>query len=320
MRDIHQCEHRCQFAAVVRVDDDVANAVTDQVRDPVLEDGNPADRQHRLGTLRAQRPESRRQARTQEHRAHCAIMAPRIRSCRCPNPQLVQLVSDPYLRRVRVGPLDRSDLALAELVLADACAFDRATEVADEKLFGRGGLVFLDADGVPVPAAVTAVPAIAVVDSGIDASRLDFTGRVRAQVNLASLTPNSPGDGRGHGTFVAGVAAGAISGLAGAAPSAPIVSLDVANDAGQARVSDVIAAADWILANKTAHNIRVANFSLGAAAGGRPRRAAHALRHVRAAGRLRGGAAVPRLQRRRAGQAPVQLAARASPSPRRFAA
>jgi serine protease AprX len=127
--------------------------------------------------------------------------------------------------------------------------------------------VLKDPSCVPVPAAVTAAPAIAVVDSGIDASRLDFAGRVRAQVNLASLAPNSPGDGRGHGTFVAGVAAGAVSGFAGAAPSAPIVSLDVANDAGQARVSDVIAAADWILANTSSYNIRVANFSLGAAAG-----------------------------------------------------
>ena len=36
---------------------------------------------------------------------------------------------------MRVGPLDRSQLVAAELVLADACAFDRATEVADEKLF-----------------------------------------------------------------------------------------------------------------------------------------------------------------------------------------
>lgn len=39
---------------------------------------------------------------------------------------------------MRVGPLDRSQLADAELVLADACAFDRATEVADEKLFEPG--------------------------------------------------------------------------------------------------------------------------------------------------------------------------------------
>jgi GNAT superfamily N-acetyltransferase len=37
---------------------------------------------------------------------------------------------------MRVAPLDRSQLADAELVLADACAFDRASEVAEEKLFG----------------------------------------------------------------------------------------------------------------------------------------------------------------------------------------
>jgi GNAT superfamily N-acetyltransferase len=36
---------------------------------------------------------------------------------------------------VRIAPIDRSQLAAAELVLADACAFDRATEVAEEKLF-----------------------------------------------------------------------------------------------------------------------------------------------------------------------------------------
>ncbi|HUS32743.1 MAG TPA: GNAT family N-acetyltransferase [Kofleriaceae bacterium] len=39
---------------------------------------------------------------------------------------------------MNVGPLARARLAEAELVLADACAFDRATEVADEKLFGPG--------------------------------------------------------------------------------------------------------------------------------------------------------------------------------------
>ena len=107
-------------------------------------------------------------------------------------------------------------------------------------------------------------PAIAVVDSGIESSRSDFDGgsRVTAQVNLSSMTPNSPGDGRGHGTFVAGIAAGSANGRAGAAPNAKVVSLDVMNDAGMARTSDVIAACDWILANKSTYNIRVANFSL----------------------------------------------------------
>ena len=55
-------------------------------------------------------------------------------------------------------------------------------------------------------------PTIAVVDSGVDAGAGAFGGRLLGQVNLASLTPNSPGDGYGHGTFVAGIAAGAAAG------------------------------------------------------------------------------------------------------------
>ena len=103
---------------------------------------------------------------------------------------------------------------------------------------------------------------IAVVDSGIDASRPEFAGRIAANVNLTSLPGNSSGDGRGHGTFVAGIAAGAMGGRGGAAPTAKIVSLDVMDDQGMAKTSDVIAAADWILANKAKYGIRVANFSL----------------------------------------------------------
>jgi serine protease AprX len=106
------------------------------------------------------------------------------------------------------------------------------------------------------------LPAIAVVDSGVDRSRPDFGGRVLTQVTMTSLLPNSPGDGRGHGTFVAGIAAGSASGYAGAAPTAPIVSIDVMDDSGMAMTRDVIAAADWILQNKDRYNIRVANFSL----------------------------------------------------------
>jgi serine protease AprX len=105
-------------------------------------------------------------------------------------------------------------------------------------------------------------PTIAIVDSGIDASRPDFGGRVVKQVTLTTLPMNSPGDGRGHGTFVAGIAAGSASGYTGAAPTANLVSLDVMDDQGMAWTSDVIAAADWIYRNKDAYNIRVANFSL----------------------------------------------------------
>jgi serine protease AprX len=121
--------------------------------------------------------------------------------------------------------------------------------------------------GTPLNPAPQA-PTIAVVDSGIQANRADFDNgsRVAANVTMTGLSNNSPGDGRGHGTFVAGIAAGSASGYAGAAPNARILSLDVMDDSGMARTSDVIAACDYILANKTALNIRVATFSLHSSA------------------------------------------------------
>ena len=94
--------------------------------------------------------------------------------------------------------------------------------------------------------------------------RTDF-GEPRAgerQPHDAART-NSPGDGRGHGTFVAGIAAGGADRLHRAARRRPtLVSVDVMDDHGVARTSDVIAAAQWILANKAQYNIKVANFSL----------------------------------------------------------
>jgi serine protease AprX len=106
------------------------------------------------------------------------------------------------------------------------------------------------------------VPAIAIVDSGIQPGRSDFGNRVLASVKFSTLPDDSPGDGRGHGTFVAGIAAGGADTYTGGTPQAPLVSLDVMDDHGVARTSDVIAACQWILANKSAYNIRIANFSL----------------------------------------------------------
>ena len=109
-------------------------------------------------------------------------------------------------------------------------------------------------------------PAIAIVDSGIAAGRADFGGRVAASVNLyTGGGANSAGDGRGHGTFVASIAAGQALGYVGMAPSAPLVSLDVVDDLGRGSVSDLLAACDWLLANHGRYNIRVANFSIYAA-------------------------------------------------------
>jgi len=67
--------------------------------------------------------------------------------------------------------------------------------------------------------------------------------------------------------MVAGIAAGSGVGYAGAAPNAPLVDVDVIDNAGQAYVSDVIAGIDWVIANKAKYAIRVANLSFGAPAG-----------------------------------------------------
>jgi serine protease AprX len=108
-------------------------------------------------------------------------------------------------------------------------------------------------------------PTIAIVDSGIDKNRADFDlgARVVARQVFTSLPQNPLTlDGRGHGTFVAGIAAGSAPGLAGVAPNANLIDLDVIDDNGMALTSDVIKAAEWIYNNKGKYNIRVANFSL----------------------------------------------------------
>ena len=111
-------------------------------------------------------------------------------------------------------------------------------------------------------AGVGGAPTIAVVDSGVQSGRSDFGSRLLPQVNLSTLTPNATGDDRGHGTFVAGIAAGNGNTMAGAAPSAKILPIRVMDQNGMAMTSDVIRAAQWIFENKDAYNIRVANFSL----------------------------------------------------------
>ncbi|MDX6512604.1 MAG: serine protease AprX, partial [Gaiellaceae bacterium] len=111
------------------------------------------------------------------------------------------------------------------------------------------------------------LPAIAIVDSGIDATKTDdFGDRVVESVNLASTSQGATGDQEGHGTMVAGVAAGASADHPGAAPTARLVDVRTSDANGMSLTSDVIAATDWILANKDRLNIRVANFSLAGTA------------------------------------------------------
>jgi len=161
----------------------------------------------------------------------------------------------------------RQILRVAKVGLAEAILPNDSVKMSGFQLPTYNTQLWPWATGAPVDWVnkTPKAPTIAIVDSGIDATRSDVSGRVLGQVNLASLPGNTAtGDGYGHGTFVAGIAAGAAPGYAGVAPKANLMSVDIMNDQGQATVADVVAAADWILQNKTTYNIKVANFSLHA--------------------------------------------------------
>ncbi|HEV8486968.1 MAG TPA: S8 family serine peptidase, partial [Blastocatellia bacterium] len=140
---------------------------------------------------------------------------------------------------------------------------------------------------------------IAVLDSGIMVNHSDYYGslalvsRVAAtQDTVSSNTAlaqfenvlglllgvslplpllGSNKDAYGHGSHVAGVAAGRNSGSSGSpgfqgiAPNARLIDVRVLDARGLGQVSDVIAGIDWVIANRLSLNIKVANLSLGAA-------------------------------------------------------
>ena len=111
---------------------------------------------------------------------------------------------------------------------------------------------------------------IALLDTGIY-PHPDFTvprNRIAAFLDIVN-GKTSPYDDNGHGSFVAGVAAGSgyASGGAycGIAPEATIVSVKVMDSMGNGRSSDVLSALQWVADNHARYNIKVASMSLGSA-------------------------------------------------------
>jgi serine protease AprX len=118
---------------------------------------------------------------------------------------------------------------------------------------------------------------VALIDTGIaPVEGLATTGKI---VNGPDLSFESQAsntrylDGYGHGTHLAGIIAGKDSTVqkgkedegqfVGMAPDATLVNVKVGVADGAADVSQVIAAIDWVVANRTTHNIRVLNLSYG---------------------------------------------------------
>jgi serine protease AprX len=115
---------------------------------------------------------------------------------------------------------------------------------------------------------------IAILDSGISASHPDFAGKNKKSRVVASVDftgSATKGDADGHGTGVAGVAAGsgaASNGYganyAGVASGADLIDVRVLDEHGAGRTSNVLAGLNWAIENSKKFNIRVINMSLGA--------------------------------------------------------
>ncbi|HEU4794070.1 MAG TPA: S8 family peptidase, partial [Pyrinomonadaceae bacterium] len=108
---------------------------------------------------------------------------------------------------------------------------------------------------------------IAVLDSGIDKNHKSFAATGKIKFNKDFTGENRTDDPWGHGTHVAAIAAGIGSPTAGAyegiAPGANLVNLRVLDSQGVGKVSGVLTALEWVLANKNSYGIRVVNMSLG---------------------------------------------------------
>ena len=114
---------------------------------------------------------------------------------------------------------------------------------------------------------------IAVIDSGVSGWHDDLTTAANSGQRVAAFVDLINGrttayDDHGHGTHVAGIIAGngfdSNGGRTGIAPNASLVVIKALDDHGAGHISDVVAAFDYVLANKDTLGIRVVNVSISA--------------------------------------------------------
>jgi serine protease AprX len=165
---------------------------------------------------------------------------------------------------VRLAALGTAVLALLIPAAAGAAKPDPVVSASVQRIAGGSGLAGIaghDGTGIDV----------ALVDSGVvRVGSLAAPGRVVNGPDFSSEAGDRDLrnlDAFGHGTHVAGLIAGhdAITGFAGVAPGARLVSLKVSGADGETSLARVLGALDWIRRNHDApgYAIRVVNLSLG---------------------------------------------------------
>lgn len=111
---------------------------------------------------------------------------------------------------------------------------------------------------------------IAIIDTGIDNNHVNLDdGKVIGWYDVINGR-TTPYDDNGHGTHVAGIAAGEGSReqYKGAAPGASLVGVKVLSSSGSGSLSGVIDGIDWVITNKDTYGIDVLNMSLGSSGNG----------------------------------------------------
>ncbi len=108
---------------------------------------------------------------------------------------------------------------------------------------------------------------IAIMDTGINPYHPDFRGRIVAFSDFVNKRIQCYDD-NGHGTHVAGIAAGtgeaSMGQYEGMAPESQLVIAKILDKDGNGNVGNVLRAIDWIIYNKEYYGIRVVNISIGA--------------------------------------------------------
>lgn len=111
---------------------------------------------------------------------------------------------------------------------------------------------------------------VAVLDTGINPTHQDFTGKIVEQHNYTTDNGgvvNDATDGNGHGTNVSGIIVAngppANGGHTGIAPGANVVAMKVLGDDGSGSTDALYNAFQYLIANHSRLNISVVNLSLG---------------------------------------------------------
>ena len=106
---------------------------------------------------------------------------------------------------------------------------------------------------------------VAVLDTGLNTTHVDFAGRVVAQRNYTADNGNDASDatdGQGHGTNVTGIIC-ANDIHTGIAPGAGIVAIKVLPNKGTGSFASIRDALQWVIENRTAYDISAVCMSLG---------------------------------------------------------